>query len=70
MPDPIGDVAEALRRAAREAIMPVYQRREAMAKEVEPSEWVTTADIAAEAILTPLLLDLLPNSRIVAAREP
>ena len=50
--------------------MPVYQRREAMAKEVEPSEWVTTADIAAEAILTPLLLDLLPNSRIVAAREP
>lgn len=50
---------------AREAIMPVYRRREATPEEIEPGEWVTVADIAAESMLTPLLLDLLPNSRVV-----
>lgn len=61
----MGRVAEALRLTARDAIMPVYQRGEAAPQEVEPGEWVTTADIAAEAMLTPLLLDLMPNSRVV-----
>lgn len=54
-----------LREAAEEAVLPVFRSREARPEEKSPGEWVTTADRAAEAFLTPRLAALVPGSVVV-----
>jgi fructose-1,6-bisphosphatase/inositol monophosphatase family enzyme len=67
-------VSQLMREAADTIVLPVFGRREAAPEEKEPGEWVTVADRAAEAFLTPRLVDLLPGSVVVgeeaAAAEP
>jgi fructose-1,6-bisphosphatase/inositol monophosphatase family enzyme len=63
------DVMEAvpllLQQAATELVLPVFGAREARRQEKSPGEWVTTADRAAEAFLTPRLAALVPDSVVV-----
>lgn len=54
-----------LRQAADEAILPVFGMREAYPEEKSPGDWVTTADLAAEAMLAPRLAALVPGSVVV-----
>lgn len=67
-------VAELLREAADTIVLPVCGKREAAPEEKSPGEWVTTADRAAEAFLSPRLAGLLPGSVVVgeeaAAADP
>lgn len=65
MRDLVEDVAALLRQAAEEAVLPVFGKREASPEEKSPGEWVTTADRAAEALLTPRLAALVPGSVVV-----
>jgi fructose-1,6-bisphosphatase/inositol monophosphatase family enzyme len=62
----IEEVANLLRHAAQEAILPRYQRLDhADIVEKTPGELVTIADRDSEAIITPALLKLLPGARVV-----
>lgn len=61
----LADVSDALRQVAQDTVMPVYQQQAAAPEEMEPREWVTTADRGAEAMLTPMLSDLVPGSLVV-----
>jgi len=68
-------VADILRSAADEAVMPRFQRlRDADVIEKAQDELVTVADREAEALITRSLLDALPGSRVVGeeacAAEP
>lgn len=65
MSEVITKVAELLREAAAQFVLPVYGEREARPEEKSPGEWVTTADRAAEAFLAPALVSLLPGSLVV-----
>jgi fructose-1,6-bisphosphatase/inositol monophosphatase family enzyme len=68
-------VAALLRRAAKEAILPVFRRLDdASVEEKAPGEVVTVADREAEAMIAQGLLALLPGSAVVGeeavAEEP
>ncbi|MDO5698291.1 MAG: inositol monophosphatase family protein [Dermatophilus congolensis] len=59
-------VATVLTDVAADTIVPMFRRVEADAHEVTPGEWVTKADLAAEAALLPRLTALLPEAGCVA----
>ena len=59
-------VAAALVEVAAETIVPMLRRAETDAREVTPGEWVTRADLAAEAALQRRLAALLPRTGCVA----
>jgi fructose-1,6-bisphosphatase/inositol monophosphatase family enzyme len=58
-------VSQLLREAADAAVLPVFGRRDTVAEEKAPGEWVTVADRAAESFLAPRLAALLPGSVVV-----
>lgn len=65
MPDLISSVSNLLREAAETCVMPVFGKREANSQEKAPGEWVTEADKAGEAFLTPALQSLIAGSLVV-----
>lgn len=65
MADVMDAVAGLLREAADTIVLPVFGKRGAAPEEKAPGEWVTTADRAAEAFLSPRLAGLLPGSVVV-----
>jgi fructose-1,6-bisphosphatase/inositol monophosphatase family enzyme len=65
MPDVMQVVPDLLREAAAAVVLPVFGRSEAEPTQKSPGEWVTSADRAAEAILTPALAGLVPGSVVI-----
>jgi fructose-1,6-bisphosphatase/inositol monophosphatase family enzyme len=63
--DLVSTVSNLLKEVAETYVMPVFGKREAVPQEKSPGEWVTEADKAGEAFLTPALRALLPGSLVV-----
>ena len=62
----MGDVADIMRAAAAEAILPRFRKLlDGEIEEKTPGEVVTIADREAERIIAPHLAALLPGSRVV-----
>lgn len=63
---PLGEgVAQLLRGAATDVVLPLYRHEDAAAREKNPGDWVTEADHRSEELLTRELPRLLPGSVVV-----